>query len=99
MRLSVTLGSTRERDTVVIGEPTCNGELTHVDLEIAGTVRRIAVTREAIELEVAPTDGLSPDEMCEFVRNNLPRVEAAVRRQLGESSEPVDVVMIRAGEL
>ena len=82
-----------------IGEPTCKGELTHVDLEIAGTVRRVAVTREAIEDELGASDGLSPEQMCEFVRSNLPKVEEAVRRHLAVSSETADIVMILAGEI
>ncbi len=82
-----------------IGEPTCNGELTHVDLEIAGKVRRVAVTREAIEDELGAAEGLSPEEMCEFVRSNLPKVEEAVRRHLAVSSDTADIVMIRSGEL
>jgi hypothetical protein len=84
---------------VEIGQPICNGELTHVDLEIAGKVRRVAVTREVIEDELGASDGLSPEEMCEFVRSNLPKVEQAVRRHLSVLSETADIVMIRSGEL
>jgi hypothetical protein len=82
-----------------IGQPTCNGELTHVDFDIGGKLVRAAVTREAIEDEVQAEDGLSAEDMCAFVRDNLSKVEEAVRLKLAETDAPADVLMIRSGEL
>lgn len=87
----------REEHRVLIGEPTCNGELTHVDLEIAGEVRRVAVTRKAIEDKLGAAAGMSPEAMCDFVRSNLPKVQKAVRRRLSALSETAYIVMIRTG--
>ena len=82
-----------------IGEPRSSGGLTHVDFVMADKIRRLAFTRGAIEDDLGAGEGLSPDELCGFVRNHSLQIKDAVRRKLGVSSESSEVVIIRTGDL
>ena len=80
-----------------------SGDDTLVDVWINGKLRRLAVSRAAIEtfLALPPERAatMSEGERCEFVRTHLPEVLTAAKEQLRGGSPAADDISIEAGQL
>jgi hypothetical protein len=77
------------------------GSDTLVDIWIAGKVRAICVTQEAIGayLDFERAAAMSDDERCGFVRDNLSTVHSAAKARLRDGDSDADAIDIDAGHL
>lgn len=80
-----------------------SGDSTVVDIWIAGKLRGVSVTREAIEafLQLPPDRAatLTPEDRREFVRTHLGEVITAATTKLHETSFDAATVVIEPGDV
>ena len=79
------------------------GDCTFVDVWIAGKLRSISVTREAVEAFLRgasePASSPSDAERSEFVRTHLGLVTTAAARKLRDADPAADAVTIDGADL
>jgi len=76
-----------------------SGSRTVVDVWVDGKVRAISVTEAAIGAYLGFPDGLSENDRCEFVRNNLALLIKAARNRLHQVGPLADSISIDVGDL
>lgn len=78
-----------------------SGTDTLVDIWIDGKVRAICITREAIGayLDFERAGGMSDDDRCAFVKNNLSLILSAAKARLRDKDPTANSVVIDAGHL
>jgi hypothetical protein len=78
-----------------------SGTDTLVDVWIDGKVRAICITREAIGayLDFERAEGMSDEDRCVFVKNNLSLVLKAAKARLRDQDPTASEVVIDAGHL
>jgi hypothetical protein len=78
-----------------------SGTDTLIDIWIDGKIRSICITQEAIGayLDFEQVAGMSDDERCAFVKNNLSLVLSAAKARLREGDPTANSVVIDAGHL
>jgi hypothetical protein len=78
-----------------------SGTDTLVDIWIDGKVRGICITREAIGayLDFERAGGMSDDDRCVFVKDNLSLVLKAAKARLRDQDPTANTIIIDAGHL
>jgi hypothetical protein len=78
-----------------------SGTDTLVDIWIDGKIRAICITQEAIGsyLDFEQVAGMTDDERCGFVKNNLSLVVSGAKARLQEGDPTADTIVIDAGHL
>ena len=78
-----------------------SGTNTLVDIWIDGKIRAICITQEAIGayLDFDRVAGMSDDERCDFVKNNLALVLKSAKTRLRETDPTASSILLDAGHL